>query len=92
MIEETFSVKHGVGLHARPAARFVKLAKSFESSIRVTNTTRGGEDVDAKSLIKVIKMAAAQNHEVHLSADGPDEKEAMQALADFLTNVPEEEQ
>ncbi len=91
MIEETFVVKHGVGLHARPAAKFVKLAKGFESTIRLQNTTRGGEEIDAKSLVKVIKIAAAQHHEVRVSVDGPDEEKAMKTLSDFLTNVPEEE-
>jgi phosphocarrier protein FPr len=92
MIQKTFTIKHGVGLHARPAAKFVKLAKGFESSIRVRNLTRDGDEVDAKSLVKVIKIAAAQNHDVLLSADGPDEQKAMDSLTDFLTNVPEEEQ
>jgi phosphotransferase system HPr (HPr) family protein len=92
MIGKTFTVKHGVGLHARPAAKFVKLAKEFESGIRVRNLTRDGEEVDAKSLVKVIKIAAAQHHEIHVSAEGPDEEVAMKALSEFLTNVPEEEQ
>lgn len=92
MIQETFTVKHGVGLHARPAAKFVKLAKKFDSSIRLRNLTRDGEEVDAKSLVKVIKAAAAQHHEIRVSIDGPDEEEAIKALTDFLINVPEEEQ
>ncbi len=92
MIQETFTIKHGVGLHARPAAKFVKLAKGFDSTIRVRNVTREGDEVDAKSLVKVIKIAAAQHHDVLVTVEGPDETDAMAALSSFLTEVPEEEQ
>lgn len=87
----TFTVKHAVGLHARPAGKFVKLAKSFESEIQVRNITRDSETVNAKSLVKVIKIAAAQNHEVQVSIEGPDEDDALAALTSFLEEVPEEE-
>ena len=92
MKEFDATIKHAVGLHARPAARFVKIAKGFESTIRITNNSRGSDEVDAKSLVKVIKIAAAQNHEVHIRAEGSDEEEAAKALEEFLTQVPEEEQ
>lgn len=86
-----FVVKHAVGLHARPAGRFVKLAKGFESTITVCNLTRGSEAVDAKSLVKVIKIAAAQNHEIELTVEGDDEEPAIAAITDFLEQVSEEE-
>lgn len=92
MKQGTFTVKHGVGLHARPASKFVKLAKGFSSSISVRNVSRGGETVDAKSLVKVIKIAAAQHQEVELTVEGEDEAEAFGALESFLSDVPEEEQ
>lgn len=85
------TVRHAVGLHARPAARFVKCAKEYESAITVRNITRDGETVDAKSLVKVIKIAAAQHQEVEIVADGPDEDEALAALLNFLDDVSEEE-
>ncbi|MFA7566873.1 MAG: HPr family phosphocarrier protein [Alkalispirochaeta sp.] len=88
----TVTIKHTVGLHARPAARFVKIAKGFQSDITIQNITRGGEEVDAKSLVKVIKLAASQNHEVALSVSGDDEDAAVAALQDFFTNIPETEQ
>lgn len=91
MKEVKATIKHAVGLHARPAARFVKLAKGFESQIRITNLSRESDEVDAKSLVKVIKIAAAQDHEVHVTAEGPDEADAIAALEEFLTQVPEEE-
>ena len=85
------SVQHAVGLHARPAARFVKRAKEYESTITVRNVTRDGEAVDAKSLVKVIKIAAAQHQEVELVVEGPDEEEALAGLLAFLADVSEEE-
>ncbi len=91
MTSTTLTVQHAVGLHARPASRFVKLAKSFVSTIRVRNITRAGEEVDAKSLVKVIKIAAAQNHEIAVTADGGDEEAAIAAIEAFIREVPEEE-
>jgi phosphotransferase system HPr (HPr) family protein len=91
MRQQTFTIQHAVGLHARPAARFVKLAKTYESKITVRNVTRNGDAVDAKSLVRVIKIAAAQHQEVEVIVDGPDEETAFDGLAAFLSNVPEEE-
>ncbi len=89
MKELQAEVLHQVGLHARPAARFVKTAKGFDSDIQIRNVTRESDPVNAKSLAKVVKIAAAQNHTVHITADGLDEEAAIEALRDFLTNVPE---
>jgi phosphocarrier protein FPr len=92
MKELEAEVLHQVGLHARPAARFVKTAKGFECDIQIRNVTRESDPVNAKSLAKVVKIAAAQHHTVHITANGSDEDEAIEALRDFLTNVPEAEE
>ena len=84
MIREEYTIKFEVGLHARPAGRFVKLAKGFESAIRIRNVTRGSDEVDAKSLVKLIKIACAQNHTVELQFDGSDEAAARDAIRHFL--------
>ena len=86
-----FTVKFAVGLHARPAGKFVKLTKGFGSEIAVRNITRGSEPVDAKSLVKVIKIAAAQHHEIELTIEGEDEEPALAAITAFLEEVPEAE-
>lgn len=91
MIRDTFTIEHAVGLHARPAARFVKLCKGFVSRIEVRNLSRQTEPVDAKSLVRVIKIAAAQGQEVEVVCEGADEGDAMEAIREFLTNVPEED-
>lgn len=84
MIESTVKVTHHVGLHARPAATFVKTAKGFESDITITNLTRESEAVDAKSLVKIFKAAVGSGHEVRLTAEGSDEQVALQTLVELI--------
>jgi phosphotransferase system HPr (HPr) family protein len=84
MAEATVVIKHEVGLHARPAATFVKAAKEFESDITITNLTRNGEPADAKSLVQIFKAAVAQGHEVRIAAQGPDESEAVDSLVKLI--------
>lgn len=84
MAEATITITHEVGLHARPAATFVKTAKEFESTITVTNITRDGASADAKSLVQIFKAAVAKDHEVLITAEGPDEDEAVAALVGLI--------
>lgn len=74
-------VKHEAGLHARPAAQFVKLAKQFSSDIKVT---KGGKTVSAKSLVLIITLAIQPNTEIEVTADGADEQEAITALVGLV--------
>ena len=83
MQKVTVTIQDKVGLHARPAALFVKKAKEFSSAITITNK---GKTVNAKSLVLVLGLAAVQGSEVEISADGADEKEAVAALEDLLEN------
>lgn len=84
MQEAIIAVTNEVGLHARPAATFVKTAKGFTSAITVTNLTRSGQPADAKSLVQIFKAAVAQGHEVRITAEGPDEGEAMASLLGLI--------
>lgn len=84
MIREEYTIHFEVGLHARPAGRFVKLAKEFESAIRIRNLTRGGKEVDAKSLVNVMKIACARDHTVNIQFNGADEQAARDAIRAFL--------
>ena len=74
------TITHDVGLHARPAATFVKLAKEFESAITVKNVTRAGKPMNAKSVLALFQAAVGSGHEVEVAADGPDEDAAVTAL------------
>jgi phosphocarrier protein len=77
MVARRVQVVNALGLHARAAARFVRLAGQFSSQIRVT---RGQRTMDGKSILGLLLLAAARGSEIHISADGSDEVEALAAL------------
>lgn len=79
---ETFQVKviNEVGLHARPAAMFVKKAYQFHSEILVRNLTADSDWVNAKSILEVLTLGVQQNHDIEVSTEGPDEVKAAKAL------------
>lgn len=68
------------GLHARPAATFVKMAAGFRSKVSIENLTRGTNPVNAKSLLAVLGCGVEQGHLVRVSADGEDEEAAIGAV------------
>lgn len=89
MREAHVTVTNDVGLHARPAATFVKKAAEFDSDITITNLTRSGDPVNAKSVVSVFKAAVAKDHQIRLTADGADEDEALAALVDLIESFSE---
>ena len=84
MIETKILIKNKVGLHARPAAVFVQTAKKYTADISVQNLTTGESAVDAKSILMLLTLGVAQNHEILLKADGGDEEIAMKGLCDLI--------
>jgi phosphotransferase system HPr (HPr) family protein len=74
------TVNHPVGLHARPAARFVQTSASFKSKITISNVTKGSTPVDAKSILMVLTLGVHQGYEIEIEADGEDETQALEAL------------
>jgi phosphotransferase system HPr (HPr) family protein len=68
------------GLHARPAAAFVRAACTFQSDIRVANLTTGSDPVTAKSIIGVLGLGVQRGHRIRLLFDGADEAPAAEAL------------
>jgi phosphotransferase system HPr (HPr) family protein len=77
-----------VDLHARPAARFVRMAMGFESSVRIAS---GDREVDAKSLLAVLALGARRGTSLRLAADGCDAAAAVDALAACLAGLEENE-
>ena len=77
-------VTNEVGLHARPAAIFVNAASSFTSAIQVRNVTASSAWADAKSILSVLVLGVEQGHEVELTAEGPDEAEAIGVLGELI--------
>lgn len=86
MVESKLTVRHKVGLHARPAAIFVQTANKFSSSIKVQNMTTRGRVVDAKSIIMVLTLGVMKDHEIQIQAEGTDEIEALVALRSLVEN------
>jgi len=75
------TILNPLGLHARAAARFVHAAGGFVCRIRVG---RGGREVDGKSIMGLLLLAAAQGSMVTIHADGPDEEAASAALCALI--------
>jgi phosphocarrier protein HPr len=73
----TVTITNPLGLHARAAARFVHAASAFQSRIRVGKGTR---EMDGKSIMGLLLLAAAQGSRVTISADGVDENDAIATL------------
>ncbi len=84
MSEEKFTVAHSAGLHARPAALFVKTCNSFPCDIKVQNITTGSIIVNAKSVLSVLILGVDQGHEILVSADGEQEKDALSAIKKLI--------
>jgi phosphotransferase system HPr (HPr) family protein len=83
MLSRQVAVAHEHGLHARPAALFVNLAKQFASSIELR---KGEKSADGKSILGVMALAVKQHEEIEVIANGPDEQEALERLTDLLMN------
>lgn len=79
-------VRHKAGLHARPAAAFVKTAQRFTADITVENLTRGTTVANAKSILSLLLSAVQMNDQVRICADGGDEEEAVDALCELISN------
>ncbi|MBX3584918.1 MAG: phosphoenolpyruvate--protein phosphotransferase [Rhizobiaceae bacterium] len=82
-MERSTIVRVHEGLHARPATRFVKLAKGFVSEIEIV---RDGKAASAKSSVKLMLLAVKENQEVTVRANGADAAEAIEALIGYLEN------
>lgn len=79
----TLTISNRLGLHARASAKLTKLAGGFSADIHLS---RNGRRVNAKSIMGVMMLAAGMGSEVELEADGPDEAEAVTALAALIND------
>jgi phosphocarrier protein len=78
MTSRSVTVVNELGLHARAAARFVHLATRFDSRIRVA---RDSKVMDGKSIMGILLLAAGRGTSLTITAEGPDEEAAADALA-----------
>jgi phosphocarrier protein len=81
MIEREVTIKNRAGLHTRPAATLVKLAAKFKSEFYIL---KDGFQINGKSIIGVMTLAAEQGSKMILQFDGEDEAEAVQAVAELF--------
>ena len=83
-------VLNPVGLHARPAALFVKLASVFTSEILICNLSSSGKWVNAKSILGLLTCGVKQGDKIEIKAEGPDEDIAVEALEALVRSDFEE--
>ena len=81
MTSRSVTVVNALGLHARAAARFVHLAARFTSQVRVA---RDAKVMDGKSIMGILLLAAARGTVITLTATGPDERDAVEALVQLV--------
>jgi phosphocarrier protein HPr len=77
MVEKKIVIKNKLGLHARAAVKFVNLANRFSSAVKIM---KDGTEIDGKSILGILTLAATQGTTLRLSLSGKDEGEAMKAL------------
>ncbi len=83
MIKTTATISNKLGLHARASAKLTKLAGSFACDVWMA---RNGRRINAKSIMGVMMLAAGLGSEVEIETDGPDEKQAMDALLALIND------
>jgi phosphocarrier protein HPr len=77
MTSQEVTVVNQLGMHARAAAKFVHLATRYEARVKVARDRR---EMDGKSIMGILLLAAARGSTITISADGADEKDAVAAL------------
>lgn len=80
-VERTVQIKNKYGLHARPAAEFVKVASQYRAEV---TACKEETVVNGKSIMGVMMLAAECGSEIHLRAEGEDAEEAMHALVELI--------
>lgn len=85
MVERTLTVTARLGLHARAAAKLVRLVSGFHSKVELRRVD-SGLSADAKSILSVLMLAAARGTELRACADGSDEEAALMAIHKLFTD------
>lgn len=89
MVEKEITIKNKLGLHARAAVKFVNLANRFISAVKIE---KDGNEIDGKSILGILTLAATQGSKVILRVSGKDEQVAMNALVKLIENRFEEKE
>ena len=83
MKNKKIMISNKLGLHARAAAKFVRIAAGYQSEVMIN---LGNQEVSGKSIMGIMMLAAGKGTEINLVTVGPDEEEAMIALEDLIIN------
>jgi phosphocarrier protein len=83
MLDKTVTIRNKLGLHARAAVKFVNLSNRFVSSVKIV---KDGDEIDGKSILGILTLAATQGTSIRLLISGKDEEAAMAALVELITN------
>jgi phosphocarrier protein len=81
MVTRDVEIKNKLGLHARAAAKLVHIAARFKSDIKIR---KGEEVVDGKSILGILLLAAGRGSTITLTADGVDERDALDAIEKLI--------
>jgi multiphosphoryl transfer protein len=87
--EQQFTVHRELGLHARPAGRFVSLAARFQSEIQVARAGSGDEWVSGRSVLSLLSLGATRGTRLRVRAVGADASEAVAALGALIEELEE---
>jgi len=88
MIEKTVQIKNQMGLHARPSAKFVKLASKYPCNVELV---KDGFSVNGKSILGVMSLAAEKGSMLTIQTDGEQETEALNELVNLLEQFAHED-
>ncbi|OPZ73070.1 MAG: HPr-like protein Crh [bacterium ADurb.Bin478] len=83
MMNRTVTIRNQLGIHARPAGQFVRIASQYKSFVYIG---KNGKEVNGKSIMGVLMLAAGYGTELNLRVEGDDEEAAMAALVDLVEN------
>jgi len=83
MLKKDFLIINKLGLHARASALFVKTASRFNAEVKLA---KEGIEVNGKSIMGIMMLAASKGSIVSLSIEGADEEDALQAIGELITN------
>jgi phosphocarrier protein len=83
MLRNNFLIINKLGLHARASALFVKTASRFSADVKLS---KEGVEVNGKSIMGIMMLAASKGTTVTLAIEGADESEAMQTIGELITN------
>lgn len=81
MLKKKITIKNKLGMHARAAVKFVNTANRFSSTVRIE---KNGNEIDGKSILGILTLAAVQGTEIIIKVSGKDEDRALRALIELI--------